>query len=140
MTKRILDPRTHAQKRRKEARDAIREKFQGIAYSVQLEKIAKEMGTLKDSITKLIKKRVKIKCIDNEDRTSKQKSELMECNELLKYMNLKMDILSKQADLNFRRLKFVLPELKAVEISDPSGNNPFETLAAALSAAVQQDD
>lgn len=40
-------------------------------------------------------------------------------------------------DLNIRRLKFCLPELKSMELKDPNGDNPFTTALVALSEAAK---
>jgi len=38
-------------------------------------------------------------------------------------------------DLNAKRLNKVLPDLKSVELTDPQGENPLATLAAAMQAS-----
>ncbi len=47
----------------------------------------------------------------------------------------KMLILRARADINFNKLKFGLPELRSLEISDPEGKNPMGVFAQAMKDA-----
>lgn len=47
----------------------------------------------------------------------------------------RMSILRERANINFKKLKFGLPELRSLEISDPEGKNPMGVFAEAMKAA-----
>jgi len=46
--------------------------------------------------------------------------------------DLRIRIIKEKIILNVRRLRFVLPELRSIELSDPQGNNPLAALVHAL--------
>lgn len=108
---------------------AVREKFQGVEYVNQLEKVAQEY----DLIIAATEKATKAKL------TEQDKKNVLVINMQLENLKFRLEALKAKADLNFRRLRFVLPELKSIELSDPEGRNPFADLATALREAVMDE-
>ena len=65
--------------------------------------------------------------------TVKDKDKLRMLRMTLDIHNSELQVLKVRIDLNIRRLKFVLPELRSIAITDEDGNNPLATLGMALS-------
>jgi len=114
------DDRTHAQRRRAEAQDALRLKFKGVQHITNIFKDAKKLEALEATVSKA--KSTK----ENPNATATA----------IAKADCQTRILKVKLDTSFRCLKFVLPELKSLELTDPNGNNPLGTLAAALQEAV----
>lgn len=126
------DNRTRAQKIRAVQADAVRKKFKGNEYVRQLECVSGAYTSILNNLEKasIIKARL------NKDELLR----ISVINAQIDILKLKLNTLQAQADLNFKRLKFVLPELRSIEITDPSGNNPFDTFLLSLKEAIQHDD
>lgn len=116
----IASKSPRAQKLVAEQRDALRLKFQGVAY---LRMILADMKEMNEQVTN-VKKARSTKA--NPHRASIVQSKADCITRMLK----------TKFDTNFKLLAKVLPDLKQVEIADPEGNNPLGTLAAALASAV----
>lgn len=50
---------------------------------------------------------------------------------------LRLQVLKQRADLNFKKLAKILPDLRSVEVTDPSGANPLEPLLNAMRDAAR---
>jgi uncharacterized protein YwgA len=108
--KRSRPSTTRTQKIKAAQYDALRDKMKGIEYIGQMNK---SMIALNKELTKLQRKKI---LGDGEKNL----------------IDTRIKIIKEQINLNLRRLKFVLPELKAVEITDPNGNNPFAQLGETI--------
>lgn len=124
------DNRTHAQKRRAEQQEAIRARFKGLEYARQLDECYKAYGELLNELSILKVKKAKLKKSETE--------QLAQIRSFLEICNAKKDIIKGKIDLNLRRLKFVLPELKSIELSDPNGDNPFQSFTEMLIDATKK--
>lgn len=129
-TKKKPDNRTRTQKIRAEQQEAIRAKFKGIEYVRQLEELSKEYDKLVGETFRVIKARA----------SAEGKAELILFSAQLDILKFRLDTYKAKADLNFRRLKFVLPELKAIELTDPNGENPFASMAELLKEVLTEKD
>ena len=47
-------------------------------------------------------------------------------------IDLRIKIIKEKINTDIRRLKFVLPELRSIELKDPDGNNPLAALVTTL--------
>lgn len=117
-------------------KEQLREKMKGIEYLRQIENDYKELdkqqelvATAKVKIIDHIKvvggKEIVIKGHD----TKELEIAIVRAEAVGKLLKIKMDT-------NFRRLAKVLPDLKAVELTDGEGKNPLGGLADALRSAV----
>ncbi len=97
--------------RKKERQDELREKLQCSEYLAQIEKISQDL----EKINRLLKRERK-KLSANETGTIKTR----------------ILALKTRAEINFKRLAKVLPDLKAMEIIDEDGNNPLKSLIEAI--------
>ncbi len=111
---------THAQMRRKEAYDAVRKKIKGANLITAIGKNMAELESLK-AIVKKAK--------STEDNPLKVKNAIEKADCITRTTKV-------QIDTRLRMLKFVVPELKSVELTDPNGDNPLGQLADALRNAV----
>lgn len=111
--------------------EELRKKLQGLEYIRQLELCAKEYDSIIDDLNKAKTAKAKL--------TRKDKEELAMISMKLDILAAKRDTLKQKVDLNLRRLKFVLPELKAVELSDPEGNSPLAGLVGTLRDLLGED-
>lgn len=132
------DTRSRATKHRHAQQQDIRDKFKGIEYIRQLELIAKELEELQKSIDKLINERAKLYTKDHNSLTATQKQKKQQLTDKLRFLNTKLDIIMKRAELNFKRLRFVLPELKSIELTDSEAGNPFSNLLNTLKEVLQE--
>lgn len=124
-------PEHVATRNRKIRQEELRAKFQGVQYIKQLEDSAKEY----DKIIAEIDKATKVK----QRLTAKDKEKRLQVNMTLDALKLKLDVVKAKIDLNLRRLKFVVPELKGVELTDPDGNNPLNPLVSIIQKALAED-
>ena len=120
---------TTASKRRAIRQEELREKLKGLEYIRKLDMLAKDYDQVRKEIDKAAKAKLRL---NKDDR-----KRLTEINQQLNVLKFKVDVIQKQIDLEIRRLKFVLPELKAMELSDPKGENPLSPLVEVLSKALE---
>lgn len=113
----VPDKRNRVTKIKDAQRDELRNKFKGIEYIRQLEQSAKDYDALH--------KKAKGKRVGLIDR------------DILK---LQIDIIKAKVDLNLRRLKFVLPELKAISFEDGDGKSLTEQFFEAMSSAAKNNN
>lgn len=106
-------------------REEIRKKFKANEYIRQLEQAYKEYETIaKELATAKIRKK----------ETKGSRDAIAELNTQIDLLRIRLDVIKGKIDLNIKRLKFCVPELKAVELTDGQGNDPFSTFAAAVKA------
>ena len=121
------DHRTRVQKIKQATADSIREKLKATTYLNQLSDAAEEYIDIIDNIADLKAKRL----------SAKSAAKLIQIDSQIKIYDLQIKALKGLVDLNLRRLKFVLPELKSVELKDPDGNNPFAQLGNTIAMLTQ---
>lgn len=121
-------PTTRSQKLKKLHRDEVRKKFKGNEYVRQLELCGDQLEELNASLKVATKKKL----------TAKDKITVMALNSQISCLELKLKIVKEKINLNLRRLRFVLPELKSVELTDPQGNNPFSGFIDSLKESLQK--
>jgi len=113
---------------REEKKNALRDKMKGNMYLTQIERVAQEYDAIIVAMDAVMVRRSRL--------TKSNKEGLMFCKIQAEGLKFRLEALKAKTELNFKRLKFVLPELKAIELSDPAGNNPFGSLACALKEAM----
>lgn len=121
-----------AQENKAIRREALREELQAREYLRQLEHIDREFGEIHDRVKALRGPAAKASR-DTVQRTNRQNGLELEKAET------RIRALKERANLNFKRLNKVLPDLKAVELSDPEGKNPFGNLLEAMRLSVRDD-
>jgi len=84
------------------------------------EKVLKDLSVAKTHKAKLTKKDV---------------DELSTVAMQIDILNMRVMTTKAKVDLNIKRLRFVLPELRAIELTDSIGGNPLGILAEALREA-----
>ena len=89
---------------------ALRDKMSGIAYINQMDEAMKQLDS---ELSSLKKKKV----LGDGERN---------------LIDIKIKIIREKINLNLRRLKFVLPELRAITLEDGEGRNPFEKLGETI--------
>lgn len=102
--------------------EELRKKFQGVEYISQIERDYKELADLSEGVKK----------------AKATKSNPLMVSDVIAKADSRAKIIKIKMDTNFRRLKFILPELKSMELTDPNGNNPLDTLGNALVEAVNK--
>jgi len=110
------DSRTRAARIKEVHREELRKKFKGNEYIRQLELAAKDY----DSLYKKVNKRHTT--VDRE------------------LYKLQLDIIKAKVDLNIKRLKFVLPELKAISFEDGDGKSLTDQFFEAMSNAAKSNN
>lgn len=114
LTGKKKQPTPRALMRRKEEQDAIRAKFKGIEYARQLDECYKQYDTIHKDLLAAKTRKAKL--------TKAEREKLLQVRTQIEILNAQRDIVKAKIDLNLRRLKFVLPELKSIELSDPDGS------------------
>jgi len=112
--------------RRRENQELIRAKLKGMEYIRQLERLAAALDSTRAELEKVGKLKLKL--------TKADVQRLATVNLQLDVLDKKLKVIQMQIDLNFRRLKFVLPELKSVELTADGGGDLFASLAEAMRA------
>lgn len=125
------DHRTRVQKIRQAQTEEVRRKFKAIEYIRQLEESAKEYDRIRDEMKKAVTRRGKL--------TTKEREQLVIIRSQISILKAQLEAVKQKVDLNLRRLRYCVPELKAIELSDPTGSNPFLTFAAAMKEALEDD-
>lgn len=128
----LVDNRTRAQKNRAKAQEDLRSKFKGNQYIVQLAKCYNEYNKILNEVS--LTKTRKSKIITSGRIGKKQKEELIAISAKLDCLKLSIDIIKAKVDLNLKRLKFCVPEIKAIELRGEDGNNPASAFAKAVLA------
>ncbi len=104
--------------RKKEKQDELREKLQCGEYLRQIEKISQDL----EKINRLLKReRKKL----NANETGTVKTRIL--------------ALKTRADINFKRLAKVLPDLKMISLEDENGNNPLAGLIDAITKSQSKE-
>lgn len=124
----VASANNRIQKIKQTQREEIRNKFKGIEYVRQLEILGEELTKICKSLDVAVKKRF----------TTKDRLELLTIANQIDVLELRLKVIKERINLNLRRLKFVCPELKQVELSDPFGNNPFSSFIEVLKDKLQQ--
>jgi hypothetical protein len=104
--------------RRQDRADELRMLLQGQEYLRQLEAITSELVKMGNKLRRLQNKNV----VDSITVSA---------------VKARVQILKLRADINFRRLAKVLPDLRSIELTDVEGNNPLKALVTAI---VQNQD
>lgn len=124
-----VDTRTFAQRRREVTKDEIRKKFQGIEYVRQLEEAAKEYDEISKALDVAMTRRQKL-----------TQAEMIRINGLqLDALKVRIDVVKAKVDLNLKRLRYVLPELKAISFEDGNGNSLTEQFFEAMKEAAKNN-
>ena len=97
--------------RRQDRADELRERLQGVAYLTQIEKAVKQLTNI--------------------GNTLKRHQKTMQPHEVA-VIKTRISAIKLAAEINFRRLAKLLPDLRAVEFTDPDGNNPLSGLVDAI--------
>lgn len=105
--------KTRATKNREIQREAAREKFKAIEYIRQLE----EAG---DQLTDIIEQ-LDIARIKRSKMSDNKAVEYLTLKAQIDILMMRRETIKAKIDLNLRRLKFCLPEYKAIEFVDGSG-------------------
>lgn len=119
-TRALREVQTRATVNRQIRRESLREELQAREYLRQLMHIDAELGGINDSVKKLVVPKVESPLMLAKAREDAD-FELHKAGTRIKALRVR-------ADINFRRLAKVLPDLKAVALTDGEGNNPFAKL------------
>jgi len=122
-----VDTTTRVNKIKQVQKAETRKKFKAAEYISQMELAYKEYEAMLIELD--IAKVKKIKHI-----TDRSRKEIHTLNMQIDIIKIRLDIIKSKIDLNLRRLKFCLPELKAVELANSDGSSPFTAFAAAVEA------
>lgn len=120
--------KTRAQENRAKRKEELRDKFKVVEYIRQLEEIATEYDQVSKAMDVAVTQKKKL--------TKKDAEQLQARHHQIEALKFKIEVMRHKQDLNFRRLKFVLPELRSVELTDPQGKNPLGELADAFKEAL----
>lgn len=114
-------------------REALREELQAREYLRQLESIDKEFGEINETVKNLktpTAQQTKANALVTGNNFGRE----------LARADTRIKALKERATLNFKRLNKVLPDLKAVELSDPEGKNPFGNLLEAMRLSISNKE
>lgn len=126
--------RAKAQKNRQARYDALREELKAKEYIRQIQNDYDELQKLIPKIERAKSEKLVAK--------AKGKSGLKgygEANLTIQKCLAQKEVLKLKIETNFKRLKFVLPELKSVEITDPEGGNPFAQFIELMTQAAKDN-
>ena len=104
---------------------------EGLREELKAKEYIRQIGLDYTELGKLIKRVKVLKANKLTKETAKILGRLHSyslCKFELEKCMAEKEILRNRLDVNFRRLKFCLPELKSIELTDPGGNNPFSQL------------
>lgn len=111
-------------------REALREQLQAKEYLRQIQLIDDELKTLNQELKDL--------GFDGRKTSKAAIAKQLNENDLaINKADTRVKVLKTRLDLNFKRLNKVLPDLKAVELSDPNGNAPFSSFVDAVRELTQ---
>ncbi len=113
---------------RRKRNEELRDKFKVAQYIVQMEKCYDEYNNVAKDLAAANTKKAKL--------TAKEVSEIKLVASQIEILNARVMVTKAKVDLNLRRLKFVLPELRAIELTDGDGGNPLAELSQAIREAV----
>lgn len=126
----VADYRPVAVRRQAKNREELRAKFKVGEYVRQLGICHDELADINEQMEKaVIKKYAKPK-----KTKKKQLKRLALVQMQLELLHARKEIIKAKIDLNLRRLKFCMPELKAIDFTDGDGNNPLNAFAEAVAA------
>lgn len=117
VAKKKTDNRTRVDKIKDAHREELRKKFKGNEYIRQLEQAAKDY----DSVHKKLKQRGIMATVQRE------------------VLKLQIDVIKAKVDLNLKRLRFVIPELKAISFENGDGQSLTDQFFAAMSQATKDN-
>lgn len=75
---------------------------------------------------------------EKNDTVAETKRKQQNVNLELKKADVRVSALKVRADINFKKLNKVLPDLKAIELSDPDGHSPFSSIMDAVRELTQK--
>jgi len=110
--------------------ESRREQLKAEEYIRQIELVEASYDLAINDLDVLIDRRKRVKMKGS--LTNDERERITAINKQIEVVKLKLDVYKQKVDLNFRRLKFVLPELKSIELTDPSGRNPFEAFGSIM--------
>jgi len=123
--------RRRAAAAKKAQQDEIRNKFKGIEYVRQLEGCYNEYEQILKDLQKAKTNKAKL--------TSAERTDLSIARSQIEILSARKEVIKAKVDLNLRRLRFVLPELKSIELSDPDGDNPFDKFIQMMTEATKNN-
>ena len=118
-------------KAKQSQQEAIRNKFKGIEYARQLDECYKHLDDILKDLQKAKTAKAKL--------TKKDVLDLSIIRGKIEILNAQRETIKVKIDLNLKRLKFVVPELKSVELSDPNGDNPYSSFTEMLIEATRSN-
>jgi len=127
----LADNRCRADKIKDRSQKELRKKLKGSQYLVQLGRSYKQYEQIYNELRSTKQRKVEIQ---TGKITKRRKEELLAISIKLDCLKLQIDVVKAKVDLNLKRLRFVLPELKAVEIDSSTGSNPLAVFATAVAA------
>ena len=125
----LADYRNVKHKRTAETKSVLRNKFKGVEYIRQLELAAKELDELSTALAACKTRRKAL--------TRNQQEQIQATRSQIDIIKVNIDVVKTKIDLNLRRLKFVIPELKAMELTGDGEGNPLERLALSMAMITQ---
>lgn len=128
-----LNTLSTAKRRSQQEKEDLRKKFKAAEYINQLEFAYAKFEAILEELEDAAMTRAKLK----KSNTVESRTKIREMASRIDLLRIRLDVIKYQIDLNIRRLRFCLPELKAVEMSDPSGGNPFEAFMTAVHEACE---
>lgn len=136
MSKRV--PRTtqeRSQKNRQARYDGLREELKAREYIRQL---TNDYTTL-TALYKQIKYLKAKKLTKAQAKATGHLHDYATVNFELQKCIAQRDVLKVKFDVNFRRLKFCLPELKSMELTDPDGESPFAAFVTLITQVTKDN-
>ena len=120
----VADNRSRVKKIREQEREAVRKKFKAMEYVRQLDLSASKLDDLLKDLDAARTRKAKFRKTDFD--------QLSATNIQIDALQVQLQVVKTKIDLNLRRLRFCLPELKSIELTDQDGDNPYATLGTAL--------
>jgi hypothetical protein len=118
---------TRLQKMRMARHEELRNKFKGNEYIRQLAELGNDLVKLDADV----KKAKAIRTVEKDSKGNKVIT-FTAPDLVLEKAKVRCKIIQSRIDLNFRRLKKLLPDEAMLEITDPDGNNPFAQIFAGV--------
>jgi len=106
--------------------DEAREKLDAPRYLNQLEKDYEKLESFYEEVAIAQISRTELK--HKENKTREDVLAMRDLKENIDLLNLRISIVQRKIDFNFRRLKFCLPELKSMDLN-MNGENPLDGIA-----------
>jgi hypothetical protein len=129
-------PSVRASHNRRVRQDALREKFKAMEYIRQLETDYSELSQIVTKLKALKAKKLTISQAKAVGRLHDYEQARFDKEILV----ARKDVVLAKIQTNFRRLKFCIPELKAIQLEDPEGKNPFSDFLNFLVEATKDNN